>query len=652
MFRVDRVISFNYPRPELAIVGWCCLDNLAPVEEVWAAFDGTQVPCLTGLPRQDVVQSYNARALGGSGFLCRFPVPRFTPVSVIARHEGLESMLGEFSPGAFTLEGSGSASHPEGGEDEYATWLRTQASRLYWPPAEVADRLRTLSCAPIVSVILPTYNTHLYHLHRCIESVTTQLYPCWELCITDDASTDARVRQYLLERAANEPRIRLSFSEQRGGISAASNRSIASSTGDFIVLLDHDDELHPSALLEVARCLSASPDADVIYSDEDKIDQVGVRSYPSFKPEFDGDLLCGFNYLGHLVSMRTTLVRQVGGFRSDSDGAQDWDLLLRVTSATRRARIRHIPKPLYHWRMHEDSTAFSLDAKPYAVRAWNAVLERHLESAQGCGVSEGLLESAQGCSVSEGLFLGSMRIVRRLRDDARLSVLFRACDGPHQRRALKRSRVPHQARFFELVFSAVHPADQPGTSALMTVEDLQSEVTIVVNCGIDSVNHRFLEELAAQALREDCGVVGGTVLCADGTVLTAGLVCLGDGTHVNPFQGLALHEPGYMGQARVVRRVSSIGPHVFAFRTSRLRDLHGLASVSEDSLGDVCSGLVRSAHATGLKVLHTPYAIATLRSHVGTFHPRQSESPPRGLIVNRNLETFSSVAGVLKAGIR
>jgi hypothetical protein len=203
-----------------------------------------------------------------------------------------------------------------------------------------------------------------------------------------------------------------------------------------------------------------------------------------------------------------------------------------------------------------------------------------------------------------------------------------------------------------VVLSAVHYADTPDTNALMTVEDLQSDVTIVVNCGLDSVNHQFLEELAAQAWREDCGVVGGTILCAEGTVLTAGLACLSDGTHVNPFEGLALHDPGYMGLARVVRGVSSIGPHVFAFRTLRLLDVNGLACLSEDRLSNVCGALVRSAHATGLKVLHTPYAIATLRSRVRVFHPRQREAAPRDLAINRNLENFSNVTAVLKAGIR
>ena len=307
------------------------------------------------------------------------------------------------------------------------------------------------------------------------------------------------------------------------------------------------------------------------------------------------------------------------------------------TSATQRNRIWH-SQALYHWRMHEDSTASSLTAKPYAVRAWRGVLEDHLGS--------------ESCSVREGLFLGSMKITRALPMTTRVSILYRACDGLHQRRALVRSKAPRDARFFEVLLSLVHPADEPGSSALMTVEDLQSDVTIVVSSGIDCVNHHFLEELAVQAVRHDCGVVGGTILGADSVVLTAGLACLSDGTYVNPFEGLPLHAPGYMGQARVVRSVPSIAPHAFAFRTLRLLELNGLATISEDSLDEMCASLVRSAHAAGLKVLHTPYAVATLRNPKKAYYPRQDEQPPRNLMVNPNLEGFSSATALLKVGIQ
>jgi len=632
MFGIDQILSFRSPHREIAVVGWCCLDDLTPVEEVWALCEGVRVPCLTEVPRPDVARFLGSSALENAGFVCRIPLAGSAArVTLVARVANVDHPIGDFP-----VEWSTASAAPHSGPD-YAAWLATHEPRLYWPSEEVGQRLAGLRSKPVVSVILPTFNTHLYHLHRCIDSVMLQHYPHWELCVTDDKSSDDRVRKYLLHAAAREPRIRLAFAEQQGGISAASNRSVADCTGDFIVLLDHDDELHPAALLEVARCLNAYPETDLIYSDEDKIDQVGSRCCPAFKPDFDEDLLCGFDYLGHLIAIRTTVVRQVGGFRSEADGAQDWDLLLRVTSDISRDRVRHVPKPLYHWRMHADSTALSLDAKPYAAQAWNVVLAQHVEPAH--------------CRCGEGLFHGSMRVQRPVPDTTRVSVLTRVCDGPHQRRALNRTRFPCDVRFFEMAFSAVHPADSTASSALMTPEDLESDVTIVVNCGLEAVNHHFLDELTSQALQDGCGVVGGTIVSSGGTVVTAGLACLSDGTHINPFEGLALHEPGYMGQARVVRCVASIAPHVFAFRTSRLRDVNGLAALSEDSLGDLCANLVRSAHSAGLKVLHTPYAIATLRSSTAGYVPKPGDGVPRGLLVNPNLETFPNVTALLRAGI-
>jgi len=632
MFGIDQILAFGFPRREIAVVGWCCLDDSTPVEELWAVAEGVRVPCLSEVSRPHVARRPESPALENAGFVCRIPIAGSAArVTLVARVANADHHIG-----AFPVEWSAASDAPHSGK-EYAAWLATHEPRLYWRAEEVETRLPMLQSKPVFSVVLPTYNTHLYHLQRCIDSVTSQHYPHWELCITDDRSSDPRVRQYLLERAAGEPRIRLAFAERQRGISAASNRSLENCTGDFVVLLDHDDELHPYALLEVAQCLNASPATDLVYSDEDKIDQVGSRSSPAFKPDFDEDLLCGFDYLGHLVAIRTAVVREVGGFRSEADGAQDWDLLLRVTSVISRDRVRHVPKPLYHWRMHADSTALSLDAKPYVARAWNVVLAQHVEPAH--------------CHAGEGLFYGSMRVRRPVPDTTRVSVLTRLGDGPHQRRALNRSRFPCDVRFFEMTFSAVHPADSPASSALMIPEDLESDVTIVVNCGVDAVNHHFLDELTAQALRDDCGVVGGTIVNSGGTVVTAGLACLSDGTHINPFEGLTLHAPGYMGLAKVVRRVASIAPHVFAFRTSRLRDVNGLAALSEDSLGNLCSSLVRSAHIAGLKVLHTPYAIATLRSITASYIPTEVDGVPGGLRVNPNLEAFPNVTALLGAGI-
>ena len=256
MLRVDHIAAFRYPRREVAVVGWCGFDDLTPVDDLWVAFDGTRIPCLTGLVRPDIARFHNASDLERAGFLCRFPEPHGgTRVYLIARRNGTEHNLGEVPIDL------GAAEHPESASHDYATWLRHHEPGLHWQLSDVAPRLAAFSSVPVFSIILPTYNTQLYHLHRCITSVTTQLYPHWELCITDDASRDSRLRQYLLDQAANEPRIRLSFLEQNGGISKASNQSIAVATGDFIVLLDHDDELRTPALL-MARLVNIHPDAD------------------------------------------------------------------------------------------------------------------------------------------------------------------------------------------------------------------------------------------------------------------------------------------------------------------------------------------------------------------------------------------------------
>jgi hypothetical protein len=301
MIRIDRIVSFTYPRRETAVVGWCCLDDFAAVDELWVEHAGGRLHCLSRIPRPDVVRAYKAPSLAHSGFICRYPGAPSDPVTLIARLGDTEHALGTLSSHAWPQ----AVEFPEAATNEYATWLRTREPKLHSPTADGHLVLGRLTVAPLISVIVPVYNTSLYHLQRCIDSVAAQLYPNWELCLTDDASTDPRVPAYLQERAARDSRIRLSLSAQNGGISAASNIAVAGSSGEFAVRLDHDDELHPAALLEVVRCLDAHGDADLIYTDEDKIDQIGVRSQPAFKPEFDEDLLCGFDYFGHLVAIRT-----------------------------------------------------------------------------------------------------------------------------------------------------------------------------------------------------------------------------------------------------------------------------------------------------------------------------------------------------------
>ena len=241
----------------------------------------------------------------------------------------------------------------------------------------ISKSLRGFSYAPKISIITPVYNTDPRWLRSCIESVRNQIYPNWELCLADDASTAGHVSEILNEYSRLDPRIKVGFSNANQGTSQASNKALAMADGDFVGLLDHDDGLTPDALYEVVKLLQDHPEVDVVYSDEDKLDADGLSSEPFFKPDWSPEYLLSCMYTGHFTVYRKQLVDEAGGFRVGYDGSQDYDLMLRV--AERTGNIFHIPRILYHWRKADGSAAGSTGAKPYAYAAAKKALSDHLE---------------------------------------------------------------------------------------------------------------------------------------------------------------------------------------------------------------------------------------------------------------------------------
>ncbi len=206
---------------------------------------------------------------------------------------------------------------------------------------------------------MPVWNTPEKYLRAAIESVIGQLYQNWELCIADDASTASHVADILREFAARDARIKVVTRAENGRIAKASNSALELATGEFIALMDHDDVLPNHALYMVAVEINAYPEADILYSDEDKLDEQGRRFEPMFKPDWDPERMCGHNYISHLGVYRATLVSAAGGFRDGYNGSQDYDLTLRVIARTSPERIRHIPFVLYHWRLFPGAQTFS-----------------------------------------------------------------------------------------------------------------------------------------------------------------------------------------------------------------------------------------------------------------------------------------------------
>lgn len=241
----------------------------------------------------------------------------------------------------------------------YPAWVERHGVLAEDDRAAIRHHSDSLSYRPLISVIVPAFMTPREHLSAMVESVRAQLYESWELCIVDDGSPEPAFSRDLRALAERDARIRIAVRAANGGISAASNDALAIAGGDFVALLDHDDILHESALYEVVAALNDRSEVDILFSDSDEIDDVGYRSNPYMKGGWNPELLLGHNLVSHFGVYRRSLVERIGGFRPSFDGSQDYDLCLRATAATGKARIRHIPAVLYHWRRTRTDTSFS-----------------------------------------------------------------------------------------------------------------------------------------------------------------------------------------------------------------------------------------------------------------------------------------------------
>lgn len=271
---------------------------------------------------------------------------------------------------------------------DYSRWVEyydTMDDNGRW---KISEEIRKWKTNPLISIIMPVYNPPLDLLREAVESVQSQLYKNWELCIADDASTDAQVITYLESLKAQDKRIKVVFREENGHISNASNSALILASGQYIALMDNDDLLPENALYWVARAIHDNPDVGVIYSDEDKIDTAGKRSSPYFKSDWNEFLFRSQNMVCHLGVYRSDLVKEVGGFRTGFEGAQDYDLALRCSEKLNRSQIVHIPRVLYHWRIHAGSTAMAGDEKPYAALAGVKALDEHLQRKGNIGRTE------------------------------------------------------------------------------------------------------------------------------------------------------------------------------------------------------------------------------------------------------------------------
>lgn len=262
----------------------------------------------------------------------------------------------------------------------YFKYLDKNQQNMYlkWAESNRVPQIDTSDCKVLISVIIPLYNTPDSFFWDMINSVQNQTYSNWEIILVDDASINEDVRTNMKKAEQSDGRIKTIRLEKNHRISGATNAGIRAASGDYCSLLDHDDILHPDALAYVARAIEDNSKVKMIYTDEAKLDENGLPYQPFFKPDWNFDLLRSINYITHFTTIKTDILLRSGGENGKYDGTQDWELFLRVTRILGVGEIYHVPQVLYYWRVHENSTARVIEAKPYVVEAQKAALENDI----------------------------------------------------------------------------------------------------------------------------------------------------------------------------------------------------------------------------------------------------------------------------------
>jgi GT2 family glycosyltransferase len=497
-------------------------------------------------------------------------------------------------------------------DEKYQIWLRNIALA----PVELDDleqNISQLRILPRISIVMPVYNTDVRWLRKAIESALNQIYPRWELCAVDDSSDDPRLREILSDYASKDQRVKIKFLERHEGIAGASNHALGMSSGEFVGFLDHDDELTPDALCETVAILNANPGVDFIYTDEDRIDEQGVRSDPFFKPDWSPELLMSYNYVPHFAVYRRSIVEEIGGFRLGYDGSQDYDLVLRFTERTEK--VGHIPKVLYSWRKTAGSVASSLDAKPYAYRAAMKALR---EAGERRGFEVDVREIRAG---------GRYRVQYRLTGTPLVSILVPTRDSKLIEKCLRSLGRSTYSNYEVMVLDSSSGNEvQEVTLSFANCRALRfessapfnfskinnwaariasGEYLLFLNDDTEVIEPEWIEAMLEHAQRPRVGAVGAKLLYPDGSVQHAGVI-VGLRGPAEHYAGIDDDDPGYYDLASVVRNCSAVTAACMMVK----KDVFIDQGMFDEDLGrswqdvDFCLRLRES----GYRAVYTPYA--------------------------------------------
>ena len=544
----------------------------------------------------------------------------------ILRNEGVQGLQARISNAERLLNVPAAAAQAallQPGEDPYHGWLRLYDPTDKAAMAALGQKIEDLGITTTFSVVMPVYNPPLDYLRQAIESVQAQVYPHWEICIADDASPNAAVRELLTELAAQDPRIKLVFREKNGHISAATNSALEIATGDYIALMDNDDLLPPHALAYMALAAHQHPQAGLIYSDEDKVTEDNVRQAPYFKCQFNYELFLSQNMISHFGVYRRSVLEEIGGFRVGYEGAQDWDLALRVIEKVGPENIVHVPRVLYHWRIFPGSTALALEEKDYALKAQIESITSHL---QRIGKPDTQVYPAPGIP-------GLLRIKHRLPDPLPLvsiviptrdrvellsmcvnSILEKTAYPNYQIVVVDNGSTDEKAlAYLDSIAKdervKVIRADIPfNYSALnnLGVAQTDGEYLVLMNNDIEITQTDWLEEMLAFACQPDIGCVGAQLWYPNNTLQHGGVVLGIGGVASHAHKGIPRGNFGYFGRASAHQMFSAVTAACLMIRKSTYQAVDGFDETLKVAYNDVDFCL--KVRAQGLRNLYNPFA--------------------------------------------
>lgn len=441
----------------------------------------------------------------------------------------------------------------------YEKWLKRHET--HYTKQQVEVILEEMTYKPLISFLIPVYNVDEIYLRACIDSIRSQHYPHWELCLADDMSTKPHVRTVLEEYMQLDSRIQVVFRTENGHISQATNSALEIAQGEFIALVDNDDTIKENALLEVVKKMNEVDKVDMIYTDEDKIDASGRhRLSPFFKPDWSPDAFWCHMYLCHMGVYRTEIAREIGGFRVGYEGAQDYDFALRFTEQTNN--IYHIPQILYHWRMIATSTAASSDNKGYAYKAslkakQSAIERRHLNAI--VEVEENQLSTNVYFKPEKTDFISIIIPTRDHGEDVLKCVTsiyekstwrnFEIILADNDSSEQKSLEVFKQLAYTHTNFKIISVPGEFNYSKInnVAVQNAQGNLLLFLNNDTEVITPDWLERLAGHAKLPTNGAVGARLQYANNHVQHAGIISLNQ-SPVHAFHSFHFNELGYFGR--------------------------------------------------------------------------------------------------------